>query len=423
LKPPRSALPLPRYVRRKPTKAGWAYFFDLPTWARKAGCIVTSEALGVDYAAAVQRAETVLLPAFDSWRTAGASDKAQSIGAKPNTLDWVFAQYRADRRFTKLDEKTKRTHELGFRLVGGYTLKDGRRLGQAPLSAINTAITDLVYEKLSIVIETDADGKTVERERRTTINHAMKTCRRAWNVAARANPGKVSLANPFARMGLKDVSKATPTATYADLQTFRAKAKEMGFPSLATAALISWEFLQREADIFGTFDAGHYRPKERSDAVRVVHAKTHEEAWVPLIDDAGAPLYPELMVELDALKRERIHGLMLRRDWGDRLPWPTDKGDLTLMSHKVKAVIRAAGLSDELSFTSFRHGGFTEGADSDLTDAEMRAQGRHKSARVLPRYAKRTMKQVAEGRGSAGRRERMREICRNDQPPACRNGF
>jgi hypothetical protein len=27
----------------------------------------------------------------------------------------------------------------------------------------------------------------------------------------------------------------------------------------------------------------------------------------------------------------------------------------------------------------------------------MRAAGRHKSAKVLPRYAKRTMKQVAEG--------------------------
>jgi hypothetical protein len=27
----------------------------------------------------------------------------------------------------------------------------------------------------------------------------------------------------------------------------------------------------------------------------------------------------------------------------------------------------------------------------------MRAQGRHKSAKVLPRYAKRTMKQIIEG--------------------------
>jgi hypothetical protein len=30
-------------------------------------------------------------------------------------------------------------------------------------------------------------------------------------------------------------------------------------------------------------------------------------------------------------------------------------------------IIRAAEIRDELSFTSFRHGGFTEAADSDLT--------------------------------------------------------
>ena len=43
----------------------------------------------------------------------------------------------------------------------------------------------------------------------------------------------------------------------------------------------------------------------------------------------------------------------------------------------MKEVIRAAGLRDELSFTSFRHGGFTEGGDAELTDREMMAQGRH----------------------------------------------
>ena len=71
----RSALPLPRYVLRKPIKSGsWAYFFNVPIWARKAGCPVRNEPLGTEYAAAVQRAETVLLPAFDSWRTGGSTD-------------------------------------------------------------------------------------------------------------------------------------------------------------------------------------------------------------------------------------------------------------------------------------------------------------------------------------------------------------
>ena len=93
------------------------------------------------------------------------------------------------------------------------------------------------------------------------------------------------------------------------------------------------------------------------------------------------------------------------------------------MSRKVKEVIRAAGLRDELTFTSFRHGGFTEGADADLSDAEMRAAGRHKSAKVLPTYAKRTMKQVEAG---AKKRRAMRtkaeQLVRMSSSPLVRMG-
>ena len=89
----RSALPLPRYVLRKPIKSGWAYYFNVPIWARKAGCPVQNEPLGTEYEAAVQRAETVLLPAFDSWRLAAAPTHrwrispglAPSTGCSPST--------------------------------------------------------------------------------------------------------------------------------------------------------------------------------------------------------------------------------------------------------------------------------------------------------------------------------------------------
>jgi hypothetical protein len=379
----RSALPLPRYVERK----GIRYFFHVPTWARRDGCSIENEPLGCDYDAAVERAERILLPAFDSWLTGGETDAPATI-AKIGTLDWLFAEYRADRRFTKLDAKTRRLHESGMRMVGNYSLKDGRRLGAMSLHAITTAVVDVLYEKLLT-------------RARTSTNHAMKTSRRAWNVVSRAKPGKVPTVNPFAKMGLIASDRETPTATYAELQAFPAKAIEMGLSSLATAALVAWEFLQREIDIFATFEVAHYRSKDRPHAVRVLHEKTDEESWVPLFDEkTGAPFFPELMAELDAIKRDRIGGLMLVRDWGERGPWPTwptpDNPDLTHMSRKVKEIIRAAGLRDELTFTSFRHGGFTEAADSDLTDAEMRAAGRHKSAKVLPRYAKRTMRQVAE---------------------------
>jgi hypothetical protein len=403
MKARRSALPLPRYVQRKLLKDGWGYFFSIPTWARKpgAGCPLKDEPLGLDYAAAVDRAEKVLLPAFDSWLSGGTSDEVMPAVPVPGTLDWMFGEFRADRRFTKLDAKTKRIHENGFRMVGKHVLKDGRRLGQVHLTAIDTGVVDELYEKLLTIKETDASGNLIERERRTSVNNAMKSCRRAWNIALRRNPRKVPMLNPFAKMGLVSSDRETPTATYEELQAFRAKATEMGLSSLATAALIGWEWLQREEAIFTVFDVSHYRPKDWPNAVHILHPKTGEEGWFPLFDEKGVPLYPDLMAELDAIKRERIGGLLLCRDWGDRRPWATwpqaDRADLTHMSRKVKEIIRAAGLRDELTFTSFRHGGFTEAGDAELTDREIMAQGRHKSPKVLGKYVKRTMRQVATG--------------------------
>jgi hypothetical protein len=397
MKPPRCALPRPRHVEPRRLKSGaLAYYFTISTKARKAGCTMQNEALGTDYNAAVLRAETVLLPAFDAWLKGDVAAPSSPSVAAIGTLDWLFADYRADDRFKKLDGKTKRNHENGFKLVGGHALKDGRRLGQVKVAAIDTAVTDPLYEALLPV--KDADGNVIG-ERRTTVNHAMKSCRRAWNIVARRNPGKLPIVNPFSTMGLRSSDRETPTATYAELQTFRTKAIEMGLQSLATGALIGWEFLQREVDIFATFTAAHYRPKEHPDMVRVIHHKTKEQNYVPLFKD-GVALYPELMAELDALKRDRV-GLMLCRDWGDRGPWPTwptpDAPDFTHLSRKVKEVIRAAELRDELSFTSFRHGGFTETGDAGLTDREIMAQGRHKSVKVLPRYVKRSTDQVANG--------------------------
>jgi hypothetical protein len=234
------------------------------------------------------------------------------------------------------------------------------------------------------------------KERRTTVNHAMKSCRRAWYVADRRNPHKLP-PNPFSKMDLRSSDKETPTATFAELQAFRKTAIEMGYPSLATAALIAWEWVPRKKNIFVTFVAEHYRPKEQPNSVRILHGKNEEENWIPLYDKDG-PLYPELMAELDAIKRTRIAGVMIRRDKPPHDPWPTfpkNLPDFSHVEHTVKDIIRAAGLRGELSFTSFRHGGTTEAADGDATDAEMRALTRHRSAKVLPRYAKRTQKQNA----------------------------
>ncbi|HUC51998.1 MAG TPA: hypothetical protein VMA30_21635 [Xanthobacteraceae bacterium] len=357
------------------------------------------------------RAEDVLLPAFDSWRTGGLSDMVP-IGPVPGTFDWLVSIFKGHQAWKDIDRKTKRLYEQGLALVSNHVLKDGSRVGSKQISEFTRGFADALYAKLLVVEEKNEDGMIVTRERRRFTNAAMTACRRAWFVGQRAEEKHVPAVNPFSKMGLKkrrpgEPVRETPTATWDELVAFRAKAKELGYNSIATAALATWEWLQREEHLLGAFLISHWRPKERPNAVRVVHPKNGEEAWWPLFDETQKdpeehPLFPELMAELDAIKGSSvvgIDGLMFRRDHAHRrgkvpLPWITPRGDLDYFRGVVKDIIRAAGLRDELSFTSFRHGGFTEGADADMTDAELRAAGRHRSARQLPTYAKRTRKQL-----------------------------
>lgn len=410
-------LKLPRYTRRKWLAAGqvWAYYFEPPTWARKPpeasdrpSCPVGAEELGTDYDAAVRRAEGVLLPAFDMWRVRGISEPVKGQAAL-GTLDWLLSIYRQSGQFKRLDDGTRELHERGFALVGNYLLKDGRRLGSIRLALIDTEVIDPLYEKLLMVPVLDKAGKAIRdaagepvfRERRTTVNHAMKSCRRAWNVALRQKPKVVPALNPFSKMGLVASDGMVTEAHYPELLEVVAACDRLGMPSLGTAFMLTWEWLQREEHIFTAFELAHYRPKDRPDDVMIVHPKNGEAVWVPLFD-RGAPLFPELMARMDEMKRGRVGGLFFMRDWPDKvakvpLPWSTKTGALDFVQKKAKAAIRAAGLRDVLSFTSFRHGGLTELGDADLTDAQIRALSRQKSSKVMPRYIKRTQKQIVAG--------------------------
>ena len=413
MKLPHTALKFPRYCRRKLLKSSrWAYFFEPPTWARKQDCHVKAEALGEEYAAAVDRAQNVLLPAFDSWRSRGLTDMVPASPV-PGTFDWLASIFKGHQKWKEIDHKTQRLYERGLALFANHTLKDGSRTGSKQISDFTKGFVDAIYAKLLVVEDEDADGNIVKRERRRTANAAMTACRRAWFVGQRAQEAKVPGINPFSRMGLRTRApgqpvRETPTATWEELVAFRVAAKKLGYGSVGTAALLTWEWLQREEHVFGAFEISHYRPKERPNSVKIVHPKNGEEAWWPLFDEAGEPLFPELMVELDAIKETMVSGLVFRRDHEHRrsrtpLPWITERKDLRYLRSVVKKIVTAAGLRSELSFTSFRHGGFTEGADSDLTDAELRAAARHRSTHQLPTYAKRTRKQLISG--SKKRRE------------------
>jgi hypothetical protein len=381
----------PDYMEAKRSVSGLRYYWNAPTWARKRGYPITSEPLGMDYAAAKARCDEFLNPAFDSWRTGGATDALEKPRALIGSFDWAVAAYRADRKFTKLPPRTRTSYDRALNDVAGYPLRDGRRFGSLHVRSINAAAVDRLYDKLKV----GANG--APRHRSALL--AVTVCKRAWDVANRVHPSVVPAANPFKGVETEYEPKQNRAATHEELMQFVRAADADGTPSLGTAAMIAYFWLVREEDIFGRLAWSDYRPADRPDHVLAWHHKNRktEKVAIPLFDTDGTRLWPETMARLESVKRTGT--LIVMRDNPDRrkkthLPWMTGgRNPMRYMQAEVRRICRAAGLPDTITFTSFRHGGHTDGADSGLTDAQLRALGAHRTTTALLRYSKETEEQ------------------------------
>jgi hypothetical protein len=395
-------------MRRKP--AGWpklmvakrlksgatAYYWGPPTWAKKKGCRLGSAALGTDYACAKQRCDEVL--------NAIVTDRP-AVG----TFNWMISIYKALPKYTRRPDKTRKSYDAALRLVSQHKLKDGRLFGGVSIASIKPATADVLFERLRVVHEPilDGEGKPVigndgtpvvrTRERTRTAVLAMVCCRTAWNWARRDKPGIIPASNPFAGVDMGEYrAKPTRPVTHDELLRFVKAADDAGDSSIGTAAMIAFYWLQREIDIIARLSwVQHYRPAENPNIARIYHHKTRELVEMPLYDEDGTVLWPELMARLDAAMRRGT--LIVMRDQPDRrrktyLPWKED-----YFRHRVAGIRAAAGIDPEAKFMGLRHGGNTEGADADLTDAQLRALSGHKTASMTVLYAKQTMKQRREG--------------------------
>ena len=290
-------------------------------------------------------------------------------------------------KYTKKPAKTRKSYDSVLRLVSKHALKDGRTFGSLPLSSITPGATDRLFEKLKV----KHDGT----ERRRTAVLAMRVCQRAWNVAWRDKPSQIPSVNPFTKMDLGYEAKPTRPVSHAELIKFVEAADKLDELSIGTAAMIAFYWLQREEDILARLAWTHYRPVDAPHIVRIFHHKTRKLVDLPLFDDDGTILWPDLIARLDASDRRGT--LIVTRDKLDRrrkvhLPWRED-----YFRHRVATIRTAAGIDPEVKFMGLRHGGNTEGADADLTDAQLRALSGHKTANMTVIYARETMKQRRAG--------------------------
>jgi integrase len=382
---------LPRYVRKRRLKDGReAYFWELPSWARPPAerfgrqCPAKSEALGT-YVADAHRRGDILNTILDEWRAGVGND------APEGTVKALFLWYRTQPRFKEAAFLTRRDYGRWMDDAAALPLKT-KLFGEMQADSITAAHADTAY-RLAIKHHGKRGGAG-----------CMQACRRVWNEAIRHR--KVSAkVNPFSKMGIKIAAeKGNRATTRAEYDAFRAKAREMGYQNMATAAAITFELVRRVDDVFGYvrepldmedgfFWAG-YKPGVE---IAMRQGKTGTEQVIPLADENGEPLYTALEEEL--ARTPRIGDHIVLNDKGERF----DEFEALRLFKKIRD---AAGLPKTMTPTGFRHGGATELGDAGIVD--IRPISGHKTLAQTLTYNKAT-----EGKARAAGQQRRAHVTRN----------
>ena len=128
---------------------------------------------------------------------------------------------------------------------------------------------------------------------------------------------------------------------------------------------------------------------------------------------------------MDRVKRSGT--LIVMRDRPDPrkkayMPWTTGgRNPMRWVQAEVRRIRMAAGLPEDITFTGFRHGGHTDGADSGLTDAQIVRSAVTRPRRHCFAMRKTPKNSVATASARGSTRERKGGICQNEQVTSCQN--
>jgi hypothetical protein len=276
-------------------------------------------------------------------------------------------------------------------LVLRHPLTSGAELGSAALAAITARGVDKLYRQLQT-------GTRVAKRLRQA-NLCMLRMAKAWDVVRRLYPSVVPADNPFRGVGLKHGKATARAASRVHAYALHVALIAAGEPHLAAVPLICFEWHQRPENVLsGHLTWADYRPIERPNAVRVLHHKTGEIVWLPLVARNGDALFPELSAYLDALDRLGLPIVLMQpKPLGVQKPGPAMPFLLRTARTRVRRAARKAGLPDWLTLAACRHGGLTELGDAELTESGIIALSGHRTADAARGYVKRTEMQREAG--------------------------
>ncbi|MXP30189.1 tyrosine-type recombinase/integrase [Porphyrobacter algicida] len=336
----------------------------------------------MDLATAITRAN-VLNEALDGWRV----NQLRPDRFLPGTVSWLFDWYCHEEVFTKNTPKTQSDYRKLMNAVCAIEMQNGT-FGQRRASAVTATVTEQLF-------------KIFEPRGRRQAVYMVQVCRAVWNWANRfpEKTGIPAQQNPFAGMRKTYTSAGTRPTSRAELMLYCDKARELGFESMATAAMLAFELVQRVWDVFAIpnprqdpskakvkeTDIGlrweHYTPGEK---IKVRQSKTDNQITIPLSEKSengeSLDFYPELEAQLARVRPAALSGVIVIEE---RTGTPYTHRRVSTVHRKI---CEAAGLPKKMTFTGFRHGGATEIGDAG--EADIRSISGHKQLNTAAIYNK-----------------------------------
>jgi hypothetical protein len=318
-------MPLPRYVIAKPLASGvMAFYFNVPTRYRKAGCSIQSEPLGSDYAVACGAdgkggRAAALNALFQEWLKIKAGEPLESI-ARFGTVDWLFREFMASKRYReRVSQRTRPDYERLMHLLIDMPTKRGDRVGQRSIKSISPQSADKIYERICA-------GPRGPRPRQGEKLIAL--CRAAWRVVHRLHPDAFNrdIPNPWEGVTKqRRTMKTKPAATREHVYQFAWGAIDAGHPEPAAAAVICFEFLQRPENVLAGYLAWpDYRSQAAPNAIKITHHKTGAIVWHPLEEatERGTIMfYSDAEAVLTRLPRRGVAMILKARRDGTTEPY------------------------------------------------------------------------------------------------------
>lgn len=279
-----------------------------------------------------------------------------------DSVDGLVAYYRTTHEWKKLTHNSAKFYDLMIRTASQLRIGQASSpFGEMLYKRVTPGHADRMYSQLR---QEYSDHRAV---------HVLKVLRKIWYVAKRH--GKVTN-NPFERMGVSGLDSRVVLWEPEQVETFIAKADEMGFSSIGTLALLCYDLCQRPSDM---------RMLKWSDLKQGVFRFNQQKTGTQV----EIPASERLLDRLESHRNDK-ETIVVCETTGR----PYDR---RLYNKWVSRIRQAAGLPNDLQLRDLRRTGATEMAEAGCTEDELRSVTGHQSRDVLSIYVRPTVRLAASG--------------------------